>query len=130
MNKGWELAIHPDPKLRDLKRAVELGKEAVELVPESVLAWQYLGWVQYRAGNWNGSIGALEKSCKLQEGGTGDYAQWIVMSLARGKLANEKDLPEPERARRQTEARRLYDEAVKQIGSRWSARPSGAFDQA
>jgi hypothetical protein len=72
-----------------------------------------LGWVQYRAGNWKASIEALEKSCKLQKGGDG--GQWIVMSLAHGKLANEKELPEPERARHKAEARRWYDQAVKQI---------------
>ena len=127
--KGWYLANHPDPKLH-LKRAVELAKEAVALIPQSELPWQNLGWVQYRAGNWKASIEALEKSCKLQAGGTGDYGQWIVMSLAHGKLASEKDLPEQERARHQAEARRWYDQAVKQIGSRWSDRPSGAYDQA
>jgi eukaryotic-like serine/threonine-protein kinase len=129
MQSGWGLANNPDPKLRDPKRAVALSKEAVELAPLSVNAWQHLGWVQYRAGNWQASIEALEKSCKLQEGGTGDYGQWIVMSLAHGKLANEKELPEPERTRHQAEARRWYDQSVKQIGSRWSARPSGGFDQ-
>ena len=39
------------------------------------------------------------------------------MSLAHGKLANEKDLPEQERDRHKTEARRWYDQAAKQIDS-------------
>ena len=39
------------------------------------------------------------------------------MSLAHGKLANEKELPEPERDRHKAEARRWYDQAVKQIDS-------------
>jgi len=34
-------------------------------------------------------------------------------------MANKKDLPEPERARHQAEARRLYDPAVKQL-DHWS----------
>ena len=113
--RGWELANHPDPNLRDLKRAVESGMEAVELAPESVSAWQYLGWVQYQAGSWQASIKALEKSCRLQEGGTDDSGQWIVMSLAHGKLANEKGLTAQERAKHLAEARRLYDQAAKQI---------------
>ena len=107
----WQQAMNP--KLRDPKRAVELGKEAVELAPQSSLVWQYFGWVQYRAGNWKASIEALEKSCKLQN--PGDSCQWIVMALAHGKLANEKELPEQERTRHKAEARRWYDEAVKQI---------------
>jgi eukaryotic-like serine/threonine-protein kinase len=113
--KGWDLANRPDPKLRDPKRAVELGKEAVEVAPQSVHAWQYFGWIQYRAGNWKASIDALETSCKLQN--PGDCCQWIVMSLAHWKLANEKDLPEQERDRHKAEARRWYDEAVKQINN-------------
>jgi superkiller protein 3 len=115
--KSWDLANNPDPRLRDPKRAVEACQEAVEVGPQSVTAWQYLGWVLYRAGNWKASIEALEKSCKLQEGGTGDCCQWIVMALANGKLANEKDLPEQERTQHKAAARRWYDEAVKQINT-------------
>jgi eukaryotic-like serine/threonine-protein kinase len=111
--KGWDLANHLDPKLRDPKRAVELGKEAVELAPQSAMAWQYLGWVQYRAGNWKASIEALEKSCELEKGG--DCGQWIVMCLAHWKWANEKELPEQERGRHQAEARRCYERAIQQI---------------
>jgi tetratricopeptide (TPR) repeat protein len=111
--KGWDLVNRPDPKLRDPKRAVELGEESVQRAPQSAWAWQNLGWIQYRAGNWKASIEALEKSCKRHKGGAS--SQWIVLSLAYGKLANEKDLPEEERARHQAEARRWYDQAVEQI---------------
>ena len=62
------------------------------------------------------------------QGGPGDYAQWIVMSLAHWKLANEKELPEQERDRHKTEARRWYDQAVKQIDGRaWG---ENSLDQA
>ncbi|MHB0960015.1 MAG: tetratricopeptide repeat protein [Pirellulaceae bacterium] len=117
MNESWDLADSPDLTLRDPQRAVEACREAVELVPQSVNAWQYLGWVQYRAGNWQASIEALEKSCKLQEGGTGDACQWIVMSLAHGQRAHEKKLPEQERQQHQAKARLWYEQAVKQIDS-------------
>src|SRR5262249_46244971 len=91
MIKGWDLANCPDPKLRDLKRAVELGKEAVELAPQSPLAWQGLGSIQYRAGNWKASIEALEKSCKMQEGGTGDAFQWLFLAMAHWQLGNKAE---------------------------------------
>jgi tetratricopeptide (TPR) repeat protein len=113
--KGWELANSPDVKIRDHQRAVKVGTEAVDAAPQSDLAWQYLGWVQYRAGDWKASIEALEKSCKLQEGGTGDCCQWFVLALDHWKLANEKDLPAPERIRHRAEAHRWYEQAVKQI---------------
>lgn len=120
--EGWNLINHPDPKLRDPKRGVELGseavargKQAVELTPLSAEAWQYLGWAQYRAGNWTAAIETLEKSCKLQQGGMGDAGQWIVLALAHGKLANEQSLPEEQRTPHQAEARRLFDQSSKQI---------------
>jgi serine/threonine protein kinase/tetratricopeptide (TPR) repeat protein len=111
---------------RKLDEAIAWYRKAIELDPKSVIAWQCLGWVQYRAGNWKASIEALEKSCILQN--PGDFGQWIVMSLAHWKLAIEKDLPEQERDRHMTEARRWYDHAVKQIGNRvWGEK---LFDQA
>jgi eukaryotic-like serine/threonine-protein kinase len=126
--KGWDLASSPEPKHRDIQRAVEASNEAVEVTPQTSLAWQYLGWVRYRAGDWNASIEALERSCKLQPGGTGDFGQWIVMSLAHEKLSSGQSGSEQERDRHKAEARRFYDQAVKQIGSRaWAKSP---FDQA
>src|SRR5262245_31041144 len=127
--KGWHLISSPDSKLRDPKRAIEALKEAAQLVPQSALAWQYLGWAQYQAGNWNASIEALEKSCRLQHGGTGDSGQWIVQALAHAKLAAQEGLPEKERAHHQAEARRRYEAADKQIDSMWRVRPGDATSQ-
>jgi tetratricopeptide (TPR) repeat protein len=128
-NLAWALATRPEPHLRDPKQAVALAKRAVEQTPDS-LTWQYLGWVLYRTGDWKASIEALEKSCKLQEGGSGDYGQWIVLALAHAKLAAQEGLPEKERELHRTEARRRFDEAGKQIDSRWRARPSNVFVRA
>jgi tetratricopeptide (TPR) repeat protein len=129
-NKGWNLINSPDPKLRDPKRATEVLKEAVELAPQSSMSWQWLGWVQYRAGNWKASIEALEKSCKLQEGGKGDCCQWIVLALAHARLAAQEGLPEKERERHKAEARRRYQEADKQIDRWWRVRPGDDLGQA
>jgi len=121
--KGWDLIHRPDPKLRDPKRAIEAVKEAVELAPESAGAWQLLGWVQYRTGNWNSSIEALEKCCQ-QAGGTGDAGQWIVLALAHAKLAAQEGLPEKEQEHHRTEARCWFDQADEQIDSLWRVRPT------
>ena len=101
---------------KKLDEAIACYRKAIELDPKSVIAWQCLGWVQYRAGNWKASIESLEKSCQLQN--PGDRGQWLVMSLAHGKLANEKDQPEGERDRHKTESHRWYDQAANQIDSR------------
>jgi eukaryotic-like serine/threonine-protein kinase len=102
--------------------AIACYRKAIELDSQSVLVWQQLGWAEYRTGKWRASIAALEKSCKLQAGSEGDAAQWIVMSLGHGRLANEKELPEQERDRHKMEARRWYDQAVKQVDSRGASR--------
>jgi tetratricopeptide (TPR) repeat protein len=108
---------------------LEYAKKAVELQPRSENAWQVLGWAHYRAGAWRESIETLEKSCKLHKRGTGDCAQWIVLALAHAKLAAQEGLPEQDRTRHHTEARRWYEQAVKQI-DKWGSRPSYATGQA
>src|SRR5262249_35707589 len=89
---AWALATHADPARRDPGRAMKLARDAVEVAPSSSMAWQYLGWIRYRTGNRKSSIEALEKSCKLQTGGTGDAAQWIVLALAHARLAAQEGL--------------------------------------
>ena len=128
--KGWGLVNSSDPKRRDPKQALEAVKEAVELAPQSVDAWLWMGWVQYRIGNWRASIEALEKCCKLQPGGTGDASPWIVLALAHAKLAAEEGLPEKERAHHQAEARRWFEQADKEIDSSWRVRPVHVVKQA
>jgi superkiller protein 3 len=125
-----QLANPVDLKLRDPKRAVELGQEAVELDPRSDLAWQHLGWAHYRAGSWSASVEALGKSCQLQPGGTGDSFQWIVLALAHTRLATQEELPAEERARHEAKARRWYEQADKIITNRWQARPDDLQQQA
>jgi serine/threonine protein kinase/Flp pilus assembly protein TadD len=101
--KGWDLINRREPELRDPVQAVAAAKEAVELDSRSWFAWQYLGWVQYRAGNWKASIEALDKSCTLQEGGTGDAYQWLFLAMAHWQLDDKE------------KARRWYGRAVESM---------------
>jgi tetratricopeptide (TPR) repeat protein len=119
---AWMLATHPDPARRDRNRAVTLAKEAVERIPHSHMAWQYLGWIYYRTGDWKSSIEALEKSCQLQPN-KGDAGQWIVFALAHAQLSSQADLSKEQREHHNSEARRWYDAADEQIESWWRARP-------
>jgi tetratricopeptide (TPR) repeat protein len=125
-HKGWDLVNRPDPKARDPRRALETVQEAIELDPRSAVAWQHLGWVRYRIGDWRASIEALEKSCRLENGG--DCGQWIVLALAHARLAGAEGLPAKERERRQSRARHWYDQANKEI-DRWRARPGDVTGQ-
>jgi hypothetical protein len=67
-NEAWRLATHPEAKSRDPGRAVDLAQQAVELAPKQRRYWNTLGVADYRAGNYQESITALEKSRQLQAG--------------------------------------------------------------
>ena len=57
-------ALSSQKKLDD---AIACYRKAVEIDSKSVVAWQQMGWAEYRVGNWRASIEALETSCKLRE---------------------------------------------------------------
>jgi hypothetical protein len=63
---AWELATCPETRHRDLPRALELAKRAVEQEPLDANYWNTLGVAQYRAGDHRGAIQALVKSEELQ----------------------------------------------------------------
>jgi Flp pilus assembly protein TadD len=62
---AWVLATCPDPRDRDSRRAVELAKRAIELVPNNGRLWSTLGVSCYQSGDWKAAIAALEKSVEL-----------------------------------------------------------------
>jgi len=99
---AWLQTNCRDAKVRDVSGGLEAARKAVEVAPQSSIAWQVLGWARYRAGDWRGSIEALEKSCALQHDPTGGCAfQWFFLAMAHWQLG-EKDT-----------AREWYDKAVK-----------------
>ncbi len=84
---AWLLATGPDPKLRDAPRAVELAKKAVELAPMIPAFGRTLGVAQYRAGNWEEAVAALEKSMELGKGG--NSYDWFFLAMAHWQLGDK-----------------------------------------
>lgn len=101
---AWGLATDLDPSRRNPERAVELAREAVELVPKDAAHWNTLGVAYYRARQFVEATTALRKAMELAQGG--DAYDWYFMAMALCKLG-QKD-----------EARTLYDRAVK-----WKPKP-------
>jgi tetratricopeptide (TPR) repeat protein/serine/threonine protein kinase len=95
---AWLLATCSDPKLRDPHRAVAEANEALALEPKNGIYWQTFAWAQYRAGDCQASVTAMEKVKEL--GSAGDSIEWFLLALAHWKLGN-KD-----------EARQWYGRAV------------------
>ncbi len=99
-NFAWFLANCPDSRYSDPRRAVELAKNAVDLVPDEGTFWNTLGVAHYRAGNWQAAIDALERSSQyFGDAGIGFNAVFLAMS--QWQLGQRE------------EANRQYDAAVR-----------------
>jgi tetratricopeptide (TPR) repeat protein len=83
------LATCPDVKLRDPARAVELAKKAVQLAPQDAFSWNSLGVAQYRAGQYEAAILALDRCLKLNRGV--DATQLFFLAMAHGKLGQRDE---------------------------------------
>jgi elongation factor P hydroxylase len=77
--------------------AVELARKAVEVMPEGYI-WNTLGVANYRAGNWQEALQALNRSMQLRQGGDG--SDWFFLGMTYWQLG-DKDL-----------ARKWYEQGV------------------
>ena len=98
---AWNLALFladcPDPRYRDVPRAVKLARQAVGRAPRDVSCWTTLGIAQFRAGEWQPALKALHRAIDLGAGG--NSWDWFYLAMAHGRLG-EKD-----------RARQWYDRA-------------------
>jgi serine/threonine protein kinase/Flp pilus assembly protein TadD len=87
------LATCPEPSLRDPPRAVEAARKAAELGPPTVATFEALGFAEYRAGNYQASIAALEKAIallpKYRQGG--DAWQGFFLAMAHWQLGHRDE---------------------------------------
>jgi tetratricopeptide (TPR) repeat protein len=86
-----------DPRERDPRRAVDLARERLALLPENAIGLRNLGCALCRLGDWKGAIAALEKSVAMsQKGGSnriggfpGLYLAMAYQQLGGGDRARE-----------------------------------------
>jgi WD40 repeat protein len=89
-NEAWGLAAHPEAKSHNPRRAVELAQQAVELAPKEGFYWNTLGVAHYRAGNYQDSIAALEKSRQLNAGQLAAL-DYLLLAMAHWKLGHKDE---------------------------------------
>jgi tetratricopeptide (TPR) repeat protein/tRNA A-37 threonylcarbamoyl transferase component Bud32 len=85
---AWNLATFPDPKQRDLPRAIEVAKKTVLAEPRNANYWNTLGVACYRAGQYAEALQAFDKSMMLRDGGDG--FDWFFVAMAHWKLHNAR----------------------------------------
>jgi tetratricopeptide (TPR) repeat protein len=93
-----ELATFPEYSSLHPSLAVDLVKRAMQQAPEQTGYWSTLGMAHYRAGNWEESLAALQKSVELRK--PGGASEWFFLAMAHWQLGNK------------AEARTWYDRAV------------------
>src|SRR5262249_49891733 len=106
-NLSWLLATCREVQLRDPRKAVELGKRAVELAPQEAGYWNTLGIAHYRNGDWKASIEVLTQSVQRRKSSDrsafregGDSSDFFFLAMAHWQLGDKKA------------ARVWYDKAV------------------
>ena len=107
---AWALATRIDPGARQPQAALDLAKQAVAGAPADANLWNTLGVAQFRAGDWQAAIDALNKSMELRN--YGDGIDWFFLAMAHWKLDN-KD-----------EARKWYEKALE-----WMEKTAPGYEQ-
>jgi len=72
----------------DLDRCLAMLKRALELSPNSAHAWQWLGWVQVYAGQYERAAGSFERARRLSPRDIRAFVTTIGLSACRFFLGN------------------------------------------
>jgi serine/threonine protein kinase/tetratricopeptide (TPR) repeat protein len=93
---AWCLATTPDPAVRDAHRAVDVASRAVAALSGTMWnmrircggnPWTALGVAQYRGGQWQEAISALDHSL-LSAPVQGDPCGWLFLAMAHKQLGH------------------------------------------
>jgi tetratricopeptide (TPR) repeat protein len=109
-NLAWFLATCADGRFRDPALAVEHAEKAVALTPGEGTFWNTLGVAHYRAGHWQDSKAALEKSMQLMRGSSEGF-NTLFMAMVQWRLG------------KQEAARRSLRQGIAWIGQHYARSP-------
>ncbi|MGI9515461.1 MAG: tetratricopeptide repeat protein [Pirellulaceae bacterium] len=79
-NWCWSLVTAANPGDRDSARALELANKAIQLGPAEANSWNNLGVAQYRGGNWQAAVDALEKADTMLNGEDREHRMFLAMA--------------------------------------------------
>jgi TPR repeat protein len=101
---AWQLATDENQSVQDPETAVELAQKAIALQPNDGGIWNTLGIAQYRAGNLQAAVKALNQSIDLRKGG--DAFDFFFLAMAQQKSGHPD------------EARKWYDKALESMNTK------------
>ncbi len=88
-NLAWSLATAEREDARDPVEAIRRAERAVELEPTEANNYNTLGVARYMAGDMEGALRDLTRSCDLSGGG--QIADWLFLAMANHRLGNARD---------------------------------------
>jgi serine/threonine protein kinase len=74
------LASAPDPRFRDLPRAVAIATRTAERNPDARGSWSALGMAHYRAGEYRAAIAACERLLQRPDSFAGEAELFLAMA--------------------------------------------------
>ncbi|HWE38890.1 MAG TPA: tetratricopeptide repeat protein [Isosphaeraceae bacterium] len=83
---AWRLCTCPDVRYRDYRRAVELARRTVALVPEAGEAWNTLAVALYRSGDRSGAVEAILRSMRFTH--VEDAGDLYVLAMCQWRLGH------------------------------------------
>lgn len=86
---AWFLAHCPDERVRDTKEAVKHARRATTLQPDVGDYWYTRATVEYRNGDWQGSLASLAK-VKDREDGL-DASGWFLSAMNLHQLKRREE---------------------------------------
>jgi tetratricopeptide (TPR) repeat protein len=99
------LANCPDPRVRDLDRAVALARQAVAASPHSVACACILAMAHYRAGNYRAALDTLERGDQTRP--RWDPDESFLLAMIHRRLGDKE------------RARQCYDQAIRDMEAHW-----------
>jgi tetratricopeptide (TPR) repeat protein len=80
---AWLLVTAPDLAVRDPVAALSLAEKAAAAQPDCSTYWNTLGAVQYRIGDFNAAVTALNRAVTLSQGGSAFDHYFLAMAYTR-----------------------------------------------
>ena len=120
---AWYLVTVPDPRQRRPQEALQLARRAVKGAPENAAYYNTLGLAEYRNGQWDEAVAALNKSAEMNKGS--DPTDFLFLAMAhwaRGDRAEAEQFFKrfvdgaSKRAANDRELRMFWAEAAELLG--------------
>jgi tetratricopeptide (TPR) repeat protein len=88
-NFGWHVLVHPEPRVGDRARALEIARKAVERAPNDATAWNTLGLALYRAMQYETALNVVQKA--IERRGARETVDHLLMAMIQARRGEKSE---------------------------------------